>query len=62
MAKTDEIKFIDQHLEKVVLGVCALVLAYGVFQWVLSAPLRTEVPKVDGKVVPAGELDRKLLD
>jgi hypothetical protein len=58
MAKTDEIKFIDQHLEKVVLGVCALIMAYGVFQWVLSAPQRTEVPRVYGrKVVPANEVD-----
>jgi|GEM_PF-3058553 len=62
MAKTDEIKFVDQHLEKVVLGVCALILVYGVFQWVLSAPLRTEVPKVDRRVVPADEVDRALLN
>ena len=62
MARTDEIKFIDQHLEKVVLGLCALILVYGVFRWVVSAPLRTEVPRVDGRVVPAAELDRELLD
>ena len=62
MARTDEIKFIDQHLEKVVLGVCVLILAYGVFQWVLSAPQRPEVPEVDGQVVPAAEVDQKLLN
>jgi len=61
MAKTDEIKFLDQHMEKVVFGACALILAYGVFQWVLSAPLRPEVPEVDGQVVPATELDQELL-
>ena len=62
MAKIRDIKFIDQHMEKIVLGVCALILVYGVFQWVLSAPLRTEVPKVNGRVVPVAEIDRKLLD
>jgi len=61
MAKIHEIKFFDQHLEKVVLGVCALILVYGVFQWVLSTPHRTEVPKIERKVVPAGDVDRELL-
>ncbi|MDP6544210.1 MAG: hypothetical protein QGH60_09485 [Phycisphaerae bacterium] len=60
MARTDEIKFIDQHLEKVVLGVCVLILAYGVFQWVLSAPPRPEVPEVDGEVVSATEVDAEM--
>jgi hypothetical protein len=61
MAKTDEIKFLDQHMEKVILGVCALIMAYGVFQWVLSSPPRVEVPKVRGRAVPATELDQELL-
>ena len=62
MAKIHEIKFLDQHLEKVVLGVCVLVLlAYGVFRWVLPSPQRTEVPKIERKVVPAGDVDRELL-
>jgi len=61
MAKTDEIKFLDQHMEKVILGVCALIMAYGVFQWVLSASPRTEVPKVRGRVVAAEDIDQELL-
>jgi len=60
MAKTDEIKFIDQHLEKVVLGVCALIMAYGVFHWVLSRPQRSEVPEVDGQVVPTSRVDNSI--
>jgi hypothetical protein len=61
MAKTDEMKFIDQHLEKIVLGVCVLIMAYGIFQWVLSSPQRSEVPDVGGRIVPAPEVDAALL-
>jgi len=61
MAKTDEIKFLDQHMEKVILGVCALIMAYGVFQWVLSSPQRAEVPKPRGRTVAPEELDQELL-
>ena len=61
MAKTDEIKFIDQHLEKIVLGVCMLILAYGVFQWVLSSPQRSEVPEVGGRTIAARDVDAELL-
>ncbi len=61
MAKTEEIKFFDQHMEKVILGVCALIMAYGVFQWVLSAPERPEVPTINGRVVASKDLDQELL-
>ena len=61
MAKTDEMKFLDQHLKKVVFGLCALIMAYAVFQWVLSESQRPEIPKVNGRVVSAAELDAKLL-
>ena len=62
MAKTDEIKFIDQHLEKIILGLCAVIMAYGVFQWVISKPQRSEVPEVNRNVVPADEVDQALFD
>ena len=61
MAKTEEIKFFDQHMEKVILGVCALIMAYGVLQWVLSAPERPEVPTINGRVVASKDLDQELL-
>jgi hypothetical protein len=61
MAKTDEIKFVDQHLEKVILGLCVLIMGYGVFQWVITAPQRSEVTQVNGLVVPTTEIDSELL-
>ncbi|MDP6636619.1 MAG: hypothetical protein QGG42_17105 [Phycisphaerae bacterium] len=62
MAKIEEMKFVDQHMEKIILGVCVLIMAYGVFQWVLSAPQRSEVPQVAGRVVPADKVDGELLN
>jgi hypothetical protein len=60
MAKIHEMKFFEQHLEKVILGVCTLILLYGVYQWALPSPQNTGV-QVDGRPVPATEVDRQLL-
>ncbi len=54
MAKSDDISFIEQHLEKGVLLVCLILLTYALGQWVLHSPR-----KVDG--VGPGRIDDDLL-
>jgi len=62
MAKTDEMSFLGQHVEKIVLGVCVLGLVYAMFHWVLLAPERADVPAPDGKPTRPHAVDGKLLD
>jgi len=38
MAKSTLAKFMDMHVEKAVLGVCALLLIYSMSHWVVSSP------------------------
>ena len=61
MAETDEVSFLGQHVEKIVLGACVLGLLYAMFHWVLSAPERADVPAPDRKPTLPHEVDGKLL-
>ena len=40
MAKANGVSPIEEHLEKVVVGLCALLFAFGLFHWGLSSPRR----------------------
>ncbi|MCK5113270.1 MAG: hypothetical protein KAR11_00720 [Phycisphaerae bacterium] len=51
--------FVDKHIEKVVLGVCGLILLYAVIQYGISTPRRIEVVK--GDAVSPAEVDEILL-
>ncbi|MCP4378128.1 MAG: hypothetical protein GY794_18385 [bacterium] len=61
MAKINEMKFVEQHLEKVVLGVCTLILLYGVFQWGLASSPKSDI-RIDGRKYSAREVDAQLLN
>ena len=61
MAKTDEVSFLGQHVEKIVFGACVLGILYAIFHWVLSAPERADVPAPDRKATLPHEVDGKLL-
>ncbi len=58
MAKTNEPNFIDKHIEKVVLGICALLLVVAVLSSGLSSSRTVEV---GGKQYVPGEADEAIL-
>jgi len=63
MAKSDEVSFFEQHIEKFVLGACALFLLYAMGHWVFGSPEEIEVPTGAGgtRMCRPGELDESLL-
>jgi hypothetical protein len=63
MAKSDEVGFFEQHVEKIVLGVCILAFVVVLYGWVLNSPREIEVVTGMGKetVTPA-EVDSRLAE
>jgi len=58
MAK-QRVSVVEQHIEKIVLGICSLVFLAVTFLYVVSSPV---VVTVQGQPVPADEVDRRLVD
>ncbi len=61
MAKADSLSTMERHVEKLVLLVCLLALAFAAWYWIVSSPLEVEITKVTGRgtqsVSPAGADD-----
>ena len=53
---------IEQHIEKIVLGVCFLLLVYVLIGWVLDSPRTFEAPDATGRTqpVPPDQVDQKI--
>jgi hypothetical protein len=64
MAKNSDANPLEGHIEKIVLGVCALVLIYVVAHWVTSSPQTVEVIDpanlTSTKLVPPDKADAEL--
>ncbi len=62
MAKSSDMNFLEQHLEKAVLFVCFIFLLYAIFHWVTSSPREIEVPQPIGtpKAVAPDKVDTEL--
>jgi hypothetical protein len=63
MAKQESAGFIEQHVEKLVLLVCLVILGYAVSRWVMTSPREVEVVTATGsvKTVAPEKLDEKLV-
>ena len=61
MAKADNASVVEQHVEKLLLLVCLVLLGVAVYRWVLSSPVQLSAIRADGvgtrKDVPAEEVD-----
>lgn len=66
MAKAgSDFNIVEQHAEKAVLGVCALLFLYMLFSWGFSSPRKFDVPTGRGRTpqpVPPGKIDSSLLE
>ncbi len=62
MAKSRAIEIIEQHLEKLVLGVCLLFLLFAIGYWGLASHRRVELPGAAGKKASPMEVDQQLRD
>jgi hypothetical protein len=60
MAKPSQMNNVEEHLEKGLLGLCALGLVFAAFYWVLSSPRSVSV-EPDSRVSPA-KVDEVLLE
>jgi hypothetical protein len=64
MAKTDNVSFLERHVEKVVLAVCLLLLGAAAFHWLLASAVSMTVIGRGGKAriqnVSPGEVDEIL--
>ena len=56
MAQVNGGSVIERHLEKIVLGVCALALLYGLFRWGFGSPR-----KLESENLPLRRIDEELL-
>ncbi|MCY2931940.1 MAG: hypothetical protein NTV86_21080 [Planctomycetota bacterium] len=56
MAKNDMAKLMERHLEKAVLGVCVLLLAFAAVHWLLSSP-RDFTPAAGGASMEPSQVD-----
>ena len=65
MAKADNVSFLEKHVEKLMLCVCVLLLAYTTLHWVVSSPREMRIVPPSGmgdQAVSPDQADRKLLD
>lgn len=64
MAKAQGPSFVDAHIEKIILAVCLLTLAYAVVRYGISTPRRLVVitSSWDEETVPPDEVDKNLLE
>jgi hypothetical protein len=64
MAKSNAAAMINQHIEKIVLGLCVLLLLYAVFAWMLGGEKQIEVARgLRGSTeVPISQADDTLVD
>lgn len=64
MAKSNAVGMINQHVEKIVLGLCVLLLLYAVFAWMLGGEKQIEVARgLRGSTeVPISQADETLVD
>jgi len=64
MAKADDVSFLEKHVEKIVLLVCLLLLAYTTLHWVVSSPREVRIVQPSGigdQAVSPNQADQKLL-
>ncbi len=64
MAKADDVSFLEKHVEKIVLLVCVLLLAYATVRWVVSSPREVRIVQPSGmgdQAVSPDQADAKLL-
>lgn len=60
MAKAENLSTMERHVEKLVLLVCLLALAFAVWYWIVSSPLELEIVKATGRgkqLVPPARVD-----
>lgn len=63
MAKNGPMEIVEQHLEKLILGVCVLLFVLAVGYWGLTSPRRVQLPGIAGqKKSSPGEVDQQLQD
>lgn len=64
MAKADDVSFFEKHVEKIVLVVCLLILAYTTLQSVISSPREVRIVQPSGmgdQALSPDQVDQKLL-
>lgn len=61
MAKSNMAKLVELHLEKAVLGLCAVLLVFAVGHWTISSP-RAFTPAAGSPVMAPSEVDKYLMD
>ena len=62
MAKNPLWELTEQHVEKVVLGMCLLLFVVATIHWGLSSPRKVELPGVEGEKPSPSEADARLYD
>lgn len=63
MAKASQSGFVDQHIEKIVLGASALFLLIALLYWGISSPREIQMPGMGGaQAVKPGDADRQLAE
>ncbi|MEI7837391.1 MAG: hypothetical protein WCK05_13405, partial [Planctomycetota bacterium] len=61
MAKSNIVKLVELHVEKAVLGLCILLLAFAVVHWTASSP-REFQPASGGQAMEPSEVDKYLVE
>lgn len=65
MARKSDTGFVEQHIEKIVLAICALLLVLVFVRWVVSSPQEVKVLSGAGyttETVPPDQADKKLAE
>jgi hypothetical protein len=64
MAKAENVNFIEQHVEKIILGLCGVLVIAAVWHWVIASPVELDVINTSGrgtaKAVAPEQVDQML--